>query len=100
MQALYVRFLRKARGRIRCGFDCAQKHRVIRDGVKIQRLSKPDLEACGVGNGVTFRVAISIIRGRNSAKGIGVEGIIGMHVQVAKVRIAQGIVVRLSDDRP
>ena len=64
---------------------------MIGHGVEIQGLPELNEKATGMLNGRPQRVAIGVIGRRQGAESKGIEGIGGMHVEVAKIGIALGI---------
>jgi len=69
----------------------AEKHRVIRYGIEIERLPQLDIETAGMPDRLSLGVAIRVVRGCESAKRERIEGVGGVDMQIAKQRHSIGI---------
>ena len=71
--------------------DQAQQHGVIGHRVEIQRPLQLHRVAAGVVHGLTLGIPVGVVGGVGGAEHIGVEGVGGVHVQVAEVGVALGV---------
>ena len=88
MQILGDRVLRKRRSGIPRLQRQTQKHGVICDRVEIQRCRDLNLISPGVLDRCALCKSIGIVGRCCRTKVISVEGVFGVHVQIAKIRIA------------
>ena len=64
---------------------------MVGDGIKIERCRHLDLVSRGVLDRLTLCKAVGIIRRGGGAEVIGVKGVLSVHMQIAKIRIAQRV---------
>ena len=78
--------------RVRGSRGNAHEHAVVGDTIKIQRHAELHVKTTRVPDRFTFRKAISIFRCGDGAKGVGIERIPCVYVQITEI----GIAVRIS----